>query len=114
LKQKKYVQKINLPQVNYKKVVIYGIISFMSYVFIANALIKYFDVKQKYKILEQKLSLLKTKNSELKQELFLTKTDSATIEYYVRKELGYMKPGEKLYILKKTPEKQNRSDEKNN
>ncbi|MFQ3674954.1 MAG: septum formation initiator family protein [Endomicrobiia bacterium] len=114
MKQKKYIQKVNLPEVDYKKVLVYGIIFFMSYVFISNALIKYFNVKQKCKILEQKLSLLKTKNSELKQELSLVKTDSATIEYYVRKELGYMKQGEKLYILKKSSEKQNHSNEKSN
>jgi cell division protein FtsB len=114
MKRKKYVQKVSLPPVNYKKVIIYGVIFFMSYVFVANALIKYFDVKQKYKMLEQKLSLLKTKNSVLKQELSLLKNDKSTIEYYVRKEFGYIKPGEKLYILKKKPESQKNFDEKNN
>jgi cell division protein FtsB len=89
----------------------------MLYVFIANALIKYFDVKQKCKTLENKVFLLKQKNLELKKELSLMKTDSATIEYYVRRELGYIKPGEKLYILKKVVENKKDSkdsNEKNN
>jgi len=115
LKQKRYVQKVDLPEINYKKVVVIVIISFMFYVFISNAVIKYFSVKQKYNILKQKLSLLKNQNSELKKELLLLKTDPATIEYYVRKELGYMKPGEKLYILKKAQEnKKSYPNEKNN
>ncbi len=100
MKNKIYRQKVELPDFDYKKILFYSVIIFLSYVFVSNAIIKYFVVKQKYNELEKKYILLKRKNFDLRQELNLIKNDSSTIEYYVRKELGYIKQGEQIYILK--------------
>lgn len=70
------------------------------YYFISNSIIKYFILKSQYRELKNRLQEVKTENEWLQNEIYLLRTDTATIEYYIRKNLFYKKPTEKLVIIK--------------
>ncbi|MEN3014219.1 MAG: septum formation initiator family protein [Endomicrobiia bacterium] len=70
------------------------------YFFISNAIIKYLILKDRYLALENQLNKLKKEHEKLKTEIYLLKHDTNTIEYYIRKELKYKKPQEKVIIFK--------------
>ena len=55
---------------------------------------------QKYESLERSLGRLKDENARLRKEAELLRKDPETIEGIARKELGMMRPGEKLFIVK--------------
>ncbi len=98
LRKKKY--NIKLPTINFKKLWIIIAILFCGYFFIYDAIIKYFILKHHYSKLKKKLAELKKENQQLKYEVYLLHNDTDTIVYHIRKELGYIQQGEKLYILK--------------
>lgn len=93
--------QVRLPKINFKKLLLIFFICLSGYFFIFNAIVNYFSTKSKVSQLEKKLEKLEQQNRELKETLFLLKTDTNTIEYYIRKEFGYIKPEEKIYLLKK-------------
>jgi len=77
-------------------ILIYGIILY----FVINAFSKYLFLKKQAKILETQLEQIKQENKKLEEEIYLLQTDTDTIEYYIRKELNYKKPKEKVLIIK--------------
>jgi len=77
-------------------ILIYGITSY----FVINSFAKYLFLKKQTKILETQLEQLKQENKKLEEEIYLLQTDTDTIEYYIRKELNYKKPKEKVLIIK--------------
>lgn len=94
--------EVSLPKVNLTKLAIVIFSSVLVYFFVTNSIVRYYIVKRNHKILKEKLDSLKEKNLKLQQEIHLLQTDKDTIEYYIRKELNYKKPKEKILILKHT------------
>ena len=56
--------------------------------------------RQTYRSLEQSLSDVRTENAALREEARRLREDPSAIEELARQELGLMKPGEKLFIVK--------------
>jgi cell division protein FtsB len=56
--------------------------------------------RQQFQALERSLGRLKSDNDRLRKDVELLRKDPDTIEGIARKELGLMKPGEKLFIVK--------------
>lgn len=59
--------------------------------------------RQEYRALEQSLTDIRNDNTRLREEGRLLQEDPATIEDLARRELGLIKPGEKLFIVKDVP-----------
>jgi cell division protein FtsB len=58
------------------------------------------EARQQYGRLEQSLAEARTENARLREEARSLREDPAAIEAIARRELGLMKPGEKLFIIK--------------
>lgn len=56
--------------------------------------------RQEYRALETSLDQARAENARLRDEARRLREDPAAIEEIARKELGLMKPGEKLFIVK--------------
>jgi cell division protein FtsB len=56
--------------------------------------------RQQFQALERGLARLKGDNEQLRKDVELLRKDPDTIEEIARRELGMMKPGEKLFIVK--------------
>ena len=59
---------------------------------------------QEYRALEQSLADVRAENARLREEAQRLQDDPGAIEDLARRELGLMKPGEKLFILKDVPQ----------
>lgn len=90
---------VKLPDVDISKILLILIVLLLGYFFVTNAIIKYMILKKQFKILESQLVQLKKENEKLSSEIYLLKNDRDTIEYYIRKELKYKKPKEKVLIF---------------
>ena len=60
--------------------------------------------RQEYRALEQSLTDVRAENARLKEEAQRLQEDAGAIEDLARRELGLIKPGEKLFILKDVPQ----------
>ena len=63
-------------------------------------LVEMLKKRQEFRALEQSLGDIRTDNVGLREEARRLREDAATIEDLARRELGLMKPGEKLFIVK--------------
>jgi cell division protein FtsB len=63
-------------------------------------LVEIVKARQQYQALELSLNRLKSENDQLRKDVELLKSDPETIEELARRELGLMRPGEKLFIVK--------------
>jgi len=63
-------------------------------------LVENLKARQQYQSLARSLERLKGENERLQREVELLRKDPDTIESIARRELGLMKPGEKLFIVK--------------
>jgi len=63
-------------------------------------LVENLKARQQFQAIERSLGRLKDDNARLRKEVDLLRKDPETIEGIARKELGLMKPGEKLFIIK--------------
>jgi cell division protein FtsB len=59
--------------------------------------------RQEYRALEQSLTDVRAENARLREGARRLQEDPATIEDLARRELGLIKPGEKLFIVKDVP-----------
>ena len=59
--------------------------------------------RQDARLLDQSVVEAKNRNARLWAEVRRLKTDLSAIEELARRELGMMKPGEKLFIIKDAP-----------
>ena len=64
--------------------------------------------REEYRALEQSLSDVREDNARLREEARRLQEDPSAIEDLARRELGLIKPGEKLFILKDVPPTDNR------
>ena len=60
--------------------------------------------RQEYRALEQSLTDVRTENARLREEAQRLQDDNSAIEDLARRELGFIKPGEKLFIVKDVPQ----------
>jgi cell division protein FtsB len=60
--------------------------------------------RQEYRALEQSLVDVRAENARLREETRRLQEDAGAIEDLARRELGLIKPGEKLFILKDVPQ----------
>ena len=58
------------------------------------------EARRQYRILEQSLSEARAENARLREEARELREDPERIEAIAREELGLIKPGEKLFIVK--------------
>jgi cell division protein FtsB len=59
--------------------------------------------RQEYRTLEQSLIDVREENARLREEARRLQEDPSAIEDVARRELGLIKPGEKLFIVKDVP-----------
>ena len=58
------------------------------------------QARQEYRLLEQSLADARAENARLREEARRLREDPDAIEDIARRELGMMKPGERLFIIK--------------
>jgi cell division protein FtsB len=63
-------------------------------------LIAMIKARQQYEALEQSLDRARAENARLREEARRLREDPAAVEEIARRELGLMKPGEKLFIIR--------------
>jgi len=63
-------------------------------------LIAMIKARQQYEALEQSLGRARAENARLREEARRLREDPAAIEEIARRELGLMKPGEKVFIIR--------------
>src|SRR5262245_25950142 len=66
-------------------------------------LLALFKARQEYRALEMSLSRAKAENERLREMARELRQDPDTIEEIARRELGLIRPGEKLFIIKDLP-----------
>jgi cell division protein FtsB len=59
--------------------------------------------RQNYRVLEQSLNDARSANARLREEARSLREDPDAIEAIARRELGLIRPGEKLFIVKDVP-----------
>ena len=59
--------------------------------------------RQEARALEQSLGAARAENARLRQEADRLRNDSTALEELAREDLGLIKPGEKLFILRDAP-----------
>ena len=63
-------------------------------------LIAMVKARQEYRALEESLARVRAENARLREEARRLREDPATVEEIARRELGMMKPGERLFIIR--------------
>ena len=58
------------------------------------------QARQQYRTLERSLSDVRSENARLREEARRLREDPTAVEDLARRELGLIKPGEKLFIIK--------------
>ncbi len=87
---------------------------FVSFVLVVNALVgekgllATMKAREEYRELEQSLAEARAENARLREQARRLREDPAAIEDIARRELGLMKPGEKLFIIRDVRPEQNR------
>ena len=61
------------------------------------------QARQQYRDLEQSLAEVRAENADLREEAERLREDPTAIEELARRDLGLIKPGEKLFIVKDIP-----------
>ena len=61
--------------------------------------------RQEYRTLEQSLADVRTDNARLREEARRLQEDPSAIDDHARRELGLIKPGEKLFIIRDAEKK---------
>jgi cell division protein FtsB len=64
--------------------------------------------KQEFQTLEGSLHTIRVENARLREQARRFREDPAAIEELARKDLGLIKPGEKLFIIRDLPSKPER------
>ena len=59
--------------------------------------------RQELRALDQNVAAARARNAQMRAEIDRIKTDPAALEEIARKDLGLIKPGEKLFIIRDAP-----------
>jgi len=68
-----------------------------------NGVMAMMKARQEYHALEQSLAGARAENARLREEARRLREDPSAIEEIARRELGLVRPGEKLFIVKDVP-----------
>jgi cell division protein FtsB len=68
--------------------------------------------RQELRALDQAVADARARNAQMRDEVKRIKTDPTAIEEIARKDLGLIKPGEKLFIIRDAPPADRRPGEK--
>lgn len=88
----------------WRRVMRYAVL-FVATALLANALIgdngltTLFHTRQEYRDLQAEVERLRKESARLREEARRLREDPATIEEYARRELGLIKPGEKVVVI---------------
>ena len=66
------------------------------------------QARARYRTLEQSLAAARAENTQLREEARRLRDDPASIEEIARRELGLIRPGEKLFIVKDVESRERR------
>lgn len=66
-------------------------------------LLALFQARRQYQAVEQALTQERETNAELREEARRLREDAAAVEELARQELGLIRPGEKLFVIKEAP-----------
>jgi cell division protein FtsB len=66
-------------------------------------LLAMFEARQQFRDLEASLAEIRSENANLREQARRLREDPTAIEEIARRELGLIKPGERLFILKDVP-----------
>ena len=93
------------PRQRSRRVVQYGLVFLGCLLFLdalvgEKGLVENLKARQEFQALGRSLARLKGENERLQKDVELLKKDPGTIEEVARRELGMMKPGEKLFVIK--------------
>jgi len=65
-----------------------------------NGLMAMMKARQEYRTLEQSLATARAENARLREDARRLREDPSAVEEIARRELGLVRPGEKLFIIK--------------
>lgn len=68
-------------------------------------LLALFQARRQYQAVERALGEARDTNAQLREEARRLREDASAVEELARKELGLIRPGEKLFIIKEAPRK---------
>jgi len=68
--------------------------------------------RQELRALDQAVAEARARNAQMRDEIKRIKTDPAAIEEIARKNLGLIKPGEKLFVIRDAPPADQRPGDK--
>ena len=68
--------------------------------------------RQDLRALDQSVAAARARNAQMRAEINRIKTDPAALEEIARKDLGLIKPGEKLFIIRDAPPADKRPGDK--
>ena len=96
---------VTAPKQRGRRLVQYGLLFLGCLLFLdalvgEKGLVENLKARQQFQAIERSLTRLKGDNERLRKDVELLKSDPDTIEGVARRELGLMKPGEKLFIVK--------------
>lgn len=77
-----------------------GCILFLDAIVGEKGLVEIVKARQDYSTLETSLRRVRVENARMREQARLLREDADTIERVAREQLGLIKPGEKLFILK--------------
>ena len=88
-----------------RRVVQYGLLFLGCLLFLdalvgEKGLVENLKARQEFQALGRSLARLKSENERLRTDVELLRKDPSTIEDVARRELGMMKPGEKIFIIR--------------
>jgi cell division protein FtsB len=83
--------------------VLIGCVVFVDALVGEKGLLETIKKRQEFRALEQSIHRARVENEVLREEARRLRSDSAAIEDLARRELGLIKPGEHLFILKDRP-----------
>lgn len=68
-------------------------------------LLALFQARREFQAVETALAQSRTTNAQLREEARRLREDASAVEELARRELGLIRPGEKLFIIKEAPKK---------
>ncbi len=68
-------------------------------------LLALFQARREYQAVEAALTQSRATNAQLREEARRLREDASAVEELARRELGLIRPGEKLFIIKEAPKK---------
>jgi len=85
-----------------------GLVVFVDALVGEKGLLETVKKRQEFKVLEQSIRRARAENEMLREEAKRLRSDPAAIEDLARRELGLIRPGEHLFIIKDRPSAEGR------